>query len=428
MKRRPSLVALRAALLLAAAVQVAVSVRSIELSSWQDMALFALLLLGADLLWVSLPQGGEVTAGPAGVVAASLLFPPDVAIALVAGAGLLATAVRSARGHVFGGATALVQRLAALVISLPILSLGRPTSLGSARVELLSVEGLAAGLFAVAFCASCVMLGQVDVALQRGIGLKTTLFGLFGIVGPMYAALGALGALFAVVYPSMKVWAALLLLGVMLVVRHSFSLYTSVRINYQETLRALAEAIEAQDPPTRGHGERTAQLSLAVGRELGLHGRALEDLTQAALLHDIGKLATPEDSLDSLMDSSVAGGERFHAERGAEVLGQVDYLKPTAELVRHHHDRYSTSRQHSRITPLGSRIIAAAGRFDSLTHPESVETALSVDGALRRIKGGAGDEFDPRVVRALESVLRRGWVLGPGVLQEPRHFRRTNGA
>lgn len=399
------LVAFRGMLTLTVLVQLAMAVRSMRPVPLEHAAVFLLVLVGADLLWVRLPRGGEITAGPAAIVATALLFPSSPAVVMVAVAEALSIGVRLRRGGGIAVAAPSMERIAALSLCLPLLELGRPTSLLSQRVHLLSGEGLAAASFVLAFCACCVLLSQIGLGLSRGTSVRATLRGLVSIVGPMYAALGALGALYAVVYPSMGLWAAALLLGVLLVIRHSFNLYTEVRINYEQTLRALAEAIEAQDPPTSGHGERTAELALVIGRELGMHGTALENLTYAALLHDIGKLATPGDSLDALMDARDAEGDVYHARRGAEILGQVEYLKQTAELVRHHHDAYLASPTRGG-SPLGARVIAVASRYDSLTHPDDPSAALGSPAALRRIRGEAGSLLDPKVVRALEVVLR----------------------
>lgn len=407
MKRSRSLTVFRVVLLVAATAEVVAALCSMEPVPTWHAALFLIFLIGSDLLCVTLPRGGELSASPAAAVATALLFPAGTAVVLVAVAGGVATMLRLVLANAVAAPTALAARIMGLAVALPLLALGRPTSLAASRVNLLSLQGAAAVLFAVVFCAVCVILAQLELGLQYRTGLRATFLGLSSLVAPMYAALGSLGVLCAVVYPSMGLWAALLLLGVLLVVRHSFNLYASVRVNYQETLRALAEALEAQDPTSRGHGERTSQLALAVGRELGIHGKALESLTQAALLHDIGKLATREDSLDALLERAPIEGQPHHAVRGAEILGQVAYLKPTAELVLHHHDRYVTGRRRGRLIPLGARVIAVAGRYDTLTQSEDPARALSAEQAIKRIREEAGKSFDPRVVRALELVLQR---------------------
>ena len=271
------------------------------------------------------------------------------------------------------------------------------------------MEGLVAAAFVGAFCLLESFVGQLELVAERGGIIQSTLASIVGTLVPVYGALGALGALTAVVYPSMRGWALLLVLGVVLVVRHSLNLYLGIRINYQATLRALAEAIEAQDPAVRGHSERTADMAMAVGRELGMRGRQLETLSYAALLHDIGKLATPEDTLDALMDemSPIQATDRFHAERGAEILGQVEYLEATAELVRYHHHPYEPAGRRGQQVPLGARVIAACSFYDKLTHPEDPDLAMRPEKALGRMRKDVERTFDPAVLRALGSVAVR---------------------
>lgn len=401
---------LRAAIAGAAVVLTAVGLRHFEPVPWAQFALFVFAVLASDLLSVDLPQGGEVSAAVGTAATVALLFPPGTALAivLVAGFGTLVVRLYTHERPLAG--MLLAERILALAVTAPILRLGKPTGLNVGSVDLLSAEGVAASSFVAAFCLLYAFLDQIQIAASQGAGVRAALLSLRTFLGPMYLALGALGLLAAVVYPSLGVWSLALITGLLLVVRQSFNLYTSVRTNYRETLRALAEAIEAQDPATRGHSERTADLAVQLGRELGIHGRDLEVLSYAALLHDIGKLAMPEDSLDSLMDALPASGdtERFHAERGAEILGQVEYLRPTAELVRyHHHPNDESSRRH-RLVPLGARIIAVASRFDKLVHPEHSQEALDLRQALKRVRRDAAELFDPRVVRALEAVVEGG--------------------
>lgn len=402
-------IAFRALLLLAAAGGALLWLGSVSPQPWTDVLIFLIAVVGADLVAVTLPQGGEVTATPAVAVAVALLFPPGPAMAIVLAGGVIAVLTRTVTGSSERAGVRLAMRTLALSLSLPMLALGRPTGLAVVDVDLVSVDGLTATVFVVLFCTLSLLLDQSELALAHRTGFKSVVSGVFTVVAPIYAALGALGALAAVVYPSMGLWAVLLLVGLLAVVRQSFSLYTAQRVNYRDTVRALAEAIGAQDRDAPGHAGRTAELALAIGRELGMHGRELEDLSYAALLHDIGKIATSEESLDMLMDGLPPdeGRERFHAERGAEILGQVDYLRTTADLVRYHHHPFADGERMVGTVPLGARVIAAATRFDTLTHADSGIPLMSQTLALAEVKTEAGAAFDPAVVRALEATLRR---------------------
>lgn len=402
-------VAFRVVILLAALGGASFWLTSVRPQPWVHVALFFGVALAADLVAVTLPQGGEVTAATAVSVAVALLFPQGAAMAILVAGGVAAVVVRTVTASSERAGVRLAMRTLALALSLPVLALGRPTGLAVEDVQLMSTGGLYATLFVLLFCTASVLLDQAELALSHRTGLRSVVSGVFTVVAPMYAALGALGALAAVVYPSMGVWALLLLVGLLAVVRQSFSLYTAQRMNYRDTVKALAEAIEAQDRDVPGHAGRTAELALSLGRELGMHGRELEGLSYAALLHDIGKLAAPEESLDVLMDQlpHAEGEGRFHAERGGQILSQIEYLRHTSDLVRFHHHPPLGNGSASDAPPLGARVIAVASRFDKLTHSLGALPALGERSAFGRIKEHEGTQFDPAVVRALARVLAR---------------------
>jgi putative nucleotidyltransferase with HDIG domain len=374
------------------------------------LVLFLVAIAGSDALSVSLPQGGRVTAAVGMAVAAALLFPAGTAVLLVLLGGIVGLFLRTGEDRRRAPAFDLAARLLALEATLPILSLGRATGLTSTRIDLVSPEGLFTLLFVLSFCAVHLVIEEISLSLGSRSSLRFAVLGFTSVVGPIYAALGALGLLVAAVYPSIGPWSLLLVTGLLLVVRYAFNLYTALRGTYRETITALAEAIEAQDHLTRGHAERTADVAVQIARQLGISGKQLETISYAALLHDIGRLAASEDSLDVLMDAPSDDGDeeaRFHAVRGAEILGQVDYLKTTAALVLHHHDRFFGPRT---STPLGSRIIKVASSLDHMTHPDVTEGALTPAQALLEMKQDRMSRYDPRVVRALETLSTKGWL------------------
>jgi putative nucleotidyltransferase with HDIG domain len=371
--------------------------------------LFLCAAAAADALSVSLPQGGRVTAAVSTSVAVALLLHSGTAVLVVLAGGIVGLFWRPARGPADSPAIDLAARVLALALTVPILRLGRATGLTVLHVDLASGRGFWTLLFVLAFCAVYLLIDEAHLSLMTRTSLRFVVLGFTSVVGPIFAALGALGLLVAVVYPSVGPWSLVLVAGLLLVVRYSFNLYTALRGTYRETIRALAEAIEAQDHLTRGHSERTADMAVQLGRQLGLSGRNLETLSYAALLHDIGRLATPEDSLDALMDSVDEGdvaAKRFHARRGAEILGQVEYLKDTATLILHHHDPWTGPECPN---PLGSRIIRVASRFDHLTHPDAPKAPMGSAEALSEIKSDDSARYDPKVVRALaRAASKRG--------------------
>lgn len=150
-----------------------------------------------------------------------------------------------------------------------------------------------------------------------------------------------------------------------------------------------------------------ADLAVDVGRELGLHGEKLEGLGYAAMLHDIGKLGLDVDSFDVLLDSRKMNPDIApHAQIGAEILEQVEFLEQYADVVRKHHLPFVSHRAVDQEHPIEARIIAVANYFDQLTQTPIAERRLSTNQAVARIKREAF-QFDPKVLRALIGVLKR---------------------
>ena len=170
-------------------------------------------------------------------------------------------------------------------------------------------------------------------------------------------------------------------------------------------IEALVSALEAKDKYTGGHSRRVTELALALGNELGLSAKDIEELRWASLLHDIGKIAvdqaiqnksgklTPEE-YDHIMT---------HTHAGALIVQPLVNGK-IAEMIEHHHDRYDGSGPHQVIAgsgiPLGARIIAIADAFDAMTSDRPYRSAMSVEEAIREIQRGARTQFDPAIINA----------------------------
>ncbi|MDO8885804.1 MAG: HD domain-containing protein [Candidatus Oleimmundimicrobium sp.] len=221
----------------------------------------------------------------------------------------------------------------------------------------------------------------------------------------------------ALMYDSMGIWSIVLFFLPLLVTRHSFNLFLDIRKTYNNTIKALASIIEAQDPLKRGHAERVADISVDMAKMMGIRGKDLEIINNAALLHDIGSIGVDEESLDSLLDkvTSKNEGEVMHAKIGADILEQVDYLKGCSDIVKKHHVPYRSENKRSKsreFVPLAARIINVVSYYDELTQTREPDERLNTREAINRIKKDRGLLFDPKVVRVLMNVARmRGAFL-----------------
>ena len=159
---------------------------------------------------------------------------------------------------------------------------------------------------------------------------------------------------------------------------------------------------------TAEHSERVGAMARAVGVELALVGEELEVLHWAGLLHDIGKLAVPEEILNKpgrLTPQEWAVIKR-HPAVGADLLRTISPgLEPVAAAVRAHHERWDGSGYPDglagRAIPLAGRIVAVADVYDALTHPRSYRPdAFASASAIDHLTAGAGRLYDRDVVDA----------------------------
>jgi putative nucleotidyltransferase with HDIG domain len=180
-----------------------------------------------------------------------------------------------------------------------------------------------------------------------------------------------------------------------------------------ETIETLNAAVEARDPYTAGHAQRVRRISLAIGRELRLPTKQLGSLATAALFHDIGKIGMPDSILTKpgTLDRAEAALMREHVDRGAEIVARISSLKDSVPAIRHHHERWDglgyPDRLSGKDVPLESAIIAIADAWDAMTTDRPYALALDVDEAMLQIHAGRGKQFNPVVVDAFLSVVRR---------------------
>ncbi|MGA2746811.1 MAG: HD domain-containing phosphohydrolase [Candidatus Sulfotelmatobacter sp.] len=175
------------------------------------------------------------------------------------------------------------------------------------------------------------------------------------------------------------------------------------------TIEALALAIEAKDHTTHTHLQRVRTYAVAVARELNLTEGEIEALRAAALLHDIGKLAVPEQIINKPGKLTPEEFEKMkvHPLVGAEILERVAFPYPVAPIVRSHHERWDGTGYPEGLSaqeiPIGARILAAVDCLDALASHRQYRPALPLVEAMAKVKEKAGTWFDPQVVEILES-------------------------
>src|SRR5579885_2856099 len=175
------------------------------------------------------------------------------------------------------------------------------------------------------------------------------------------------------------------------------------------TIEALALAIEAKDQTTHTHLQRVRTYALEVAKVLKLDDEQIEALRAAALLHDIGKLAVPEQIINKPGKLTPEEFEKMkvHPIVGSEILERVAFPYPVAPIVRSHHERWDGSGYPEGLAgeaiPIGARILAAVDCLDALASHRQYRQALPLSEAMAKVKEKSGTWFDPQVVEILQN-------------------------
>jgi len=192
-------------------------------------------------------------------------------------------------------------------------------------------------------------------------------------------------------------------------------LYRQLEEAFRETIEGLVFALEAKDRFTRGHSERVSQYAKIIAEGMGLPEEEVEKISQAARLHDIGKIGI---KMEALLKEGKLTPEEYkmfqtHPEIGKRILEPIGFLQDIVPLIYHHHERYDGTgypeRKKGEEIPLGARILAVADSYDVMTSDRPYRKALSVEEAVEELRRNRGTQFDPHVVDVfIEELKKRG--------------------
>jgi HD-GYP domain-containing protein (c-di-GMP phosphodiesterase class II) len=180
------------------------------------------------------------------------------------------------------------------------------------------------------------------------------------------------------------------------------------------SVRMLAAAIDAKDPYTRGHSERVARYSIAIGKNLSLGEQDMRNLRISALLHDVGKIGIDDRILrkpGALSDDEFEV-MKGHPSKGAAIMSGVAQLIDIVPGMKYHHEKWGGGGYPDGLTaeeiPMQARIVAIADTFDAMTTNRPYQKAMELNYVVEKIKSFAGTRFDPRVVDAFANAVKRG--------------------
>ncbi|MFN3967067.1 MAG: HD domain-containing phosphohydrolase, partial [Endomicrobiia bacterium] len=192
-------------------------------------------------------------------------------------------------------------------------------------------------------------------------------------------------------------------------------LYKELDDAYFHITRALSIAIETKDAYTIGHSDNVTKYALAIAKKMNLPEKDLLSITQAAMLHDLGKIGVHDYILNKPDKLSPEEWEeiKLHSLKGAEILKPLTAFKDAAEIIKYHHEHYNGSGYPEKLKgqeiPLGARILAVADAFDAMISERpyrTKKTKLTIDEAVEELIKNKGTQFSPEIVDIFISILR----------------------
>ncbi len=187
--------------------------------------------------------------------------------------------------------------------------------------------------------------------------------------------------------------------------------HDEVETSYLQTVQALATALEAKDPYTAGHSDRVSRFAYLLARRMGLDRHVCEDIRDAALMHDIGKIGVPERVLlkPSRLSESEVRLIQMHPSIGAQILEPVKPMRRYIAAVKHHHERWDGKGYPDGLRgeeiPIEARITLIADTFDAITSDRPYRSAKPLELAVDQFTRFAGSQFDAECVRVFLQIL-----------------------
>jgi two-component system cell cycle response regulator len=189
----------------------------------------------------------------------------------------------------------------------------------------------------------------------------------------------------------------------------------SRRMETDRTMDALLEALSLREPDLPMHLDSVGSLAVETGLKLGLRRDEIDELVRAAQLHDLGKLAVPDEILhkEGPLDEREWAFVRQHPLVGERILRASPAFRNVATIVRSTHERWDGAGYPDGLAqaeiPIASRIIAACDAFTAMTSARPYRAALSTEAALTELERFAGTQFDPAVISVLAAHVRDGF-------------------
>jgi len=186
--------------------------------------------------------------------------------------------------------------------------------------------------------------------------------------------------------------------------------------SYDITLEAFGDTLELKDAETLGHTRRVTAYAIAIARKMGLSKEEVDVIARGAFLHDIGKLAIPDEILrkPGKLTAAETAIMREHAYSGYKILSKIRFLAEPSEIVYAHQEYFDGSGYPRGLKgdeiPLGARIFSIADTLDAMTSDRVYRPAQSYEAAQQEIHRCSGTQFDPEIVKAFLEIPTSFWI------------------
>jgi PAS domain S-box-containing protein/putative nucleotidyltransferase with HDIG domain len=192
-----------------------------------------------------------------------------------------------------------------------------------------------------------------------------------------------------------------------------------------KTVQVLAATLEARDPYTAGHEEQVTDIAVKIAERMGLDAKRIDGLRLAALIHDVGKIQVPAEILSkpSQLNDPELNLIKMHPQTGANLLRNVEFEWPIADIVLQHHERMDGSGYPNGLTGdrilLEARILAVADTLDAMASHRPYRPGLGLKAAAEEIRRGAGKLYDAKVATICLALIDEGVIKDPyGVISQ----------
>ncbi|NWG21219.1 MAG: diguanylate cyclase [Chloroflexi bacterium] len=405
------------------------------------LALLALviLVLAAELLQISVYEDNSMSVSIALIIAGGLLggLPGVIVLSLSTAIADQVRRRRPAREWykiTFNWATHV---LAATPIAIAPFLLGVPLSV----TELPVLLGLAIGGGAVAFAIDSLLISAA-ISVSKNASLLETWHTQFRWLASHYIVLAVVGLFLALAYNAFGVLGILVFALPAFMLRYSQQQYVArtqesvrelrrmntelTRANREiaganqaiqemndELLEMMARVLDARDPFTGGHAAKVAYYASAIAQELHLPDERIKLVRQAALLHDIGKIAISDRVLHkpTRLTSEEYEYVKQHANIGANLLEQSRGLRHLAAFVRYHHERWDGKGYPQQLKgeaiPLEARILGICDAVEAMISDRPYRQAMPLDAVINEVRRCAGTQFDPTLATLFIQIAER---------------------